>query len=238
MLQGESLNVHYGAAHAVQDVSIVIHPEEVVGLVGRNGAGKTTLVYALMGMVPLTDGTLTFADRSMQGLLPYERNRAGLAIVPQGRRIFRDLSVEENLAIVVRGDKGKWNLDRAFDMFPELLRRRQLAAGNLSGGEQQMLAIARALLTNPRLILLDEPFEGLAPSVIHRIAGVLEDLAADGLPALLVEQNLSLVKDLCSRVYVLASGRIVYADTPESFLASPELVKRHLGAMEAPTGEG
>jgi branched-chain amino acid transport system ATP-binding protein len=228
LLEVSRLNVHYGTAHALQDVDLTVDPGEVVAVLGRNGVGKTTLLHAIMGLLRPSSGSVRFEGRELCGRDPTRVARAGLALVPQGRRVFAPLSVEENLAIAVRG-RGEWTLERVLDLLPVLRERRGSRGDQLSGGEQQMLAIGRALLGNPRLIMLDEPLEGLAPLVVERVADVLRELRARRVPALLVEQNLRVALELADRVVVMNRGRIAHRAAAADFRRQRELAHELLG---------
>jgi branched-chain amino acid transport system ATP-binding protein len=228
LLAVEGLDAYYGTSHVVQDVSLQVGQDEVVALLGRNGVGKTTLLHAIMGMVVRSSGSVRFEGRELAGRPTQVAARAGLGLVPQGRRVWAPLTVEENLRIAARG-KGEWDLPRVYELLPRLAERRRNRGSQLSGGEQQMLAIGRALVGNPRLLLLDEPFEGLAPMVIERILEVLLKLVRLGIPVLIVEQNLGVVVRLAQRVLVMDRGRIVYRATIEEFRGQRALAHELLG---------
>jgi branched-chain amino acid transport system ATP-binding protein len=208
MLSVEDVHTYYGDSHVLHGVSLRVGPGEAVALLGRNGVGKTTLIRSIVGFTPPRQGRVWFDGREIQRLPPYRIARAGLAIVPQGRRIFSPLTVAENLAIGAR--TGEWTEARVHEIFPRLRARAAQGGGSLSGGEQQMLAIGRALMTNPRLVLLDEPSEGLAPIVVQEIGRVLVQLKESGLAILLVEQNVPLALRVADRVYVMSKGQIMY----------------------------
>lgn len=228
LLDVAGLVAGYHTGRVLHGVDLTIGDGEIVALFGRNGVGKTTLVHAVIGMVKASAGTITFAGEDLTTTSIDRRARARIALVPQGRRVFGPLTVEENLNIARRGD-GDWGLADVYDLLPRLAERRRHRGDQLSGGEQQMLAIGRALLGNPRLILLDEPSDGLAPSVVALIGDVLRRLAATGLAALVVEQNLALGLDLADRVNVMAKGSIVYRGTSDEFRGNREIIRRHLG---------
>jgi branched-chain amino acid transport system ATP-binding protein len=226
----DEIHSYYDTAHVLQGASLAVHEGEVVGLLGRNGMGKTSLVRSVMGIRPpdLRLGHIRYRDRDITALPSYEIAQLGLGYVPQGRHIFGSLSVEENLAIVAR--PGQWSFDTVFELFPRLGERRASRGTNLSGGEQQMLAIGRALMTNPQLLVMDEPSEGLAPVVLSQVRERLQELKATGLAILLVEQNLGLALALCERICVLGeTGRIVWEGRPAALDADPALKSRHLG---------
>ncbi len=231
MLSVEDLHTYYGESHVLHGVGLEVGRGEAVALLGRNGAGKTTLIRSIVGFTPPRRGVVRFEGRPIQRLPAYRIARLGIGLVPQGRRIFAPLTVGENLTLGARGGNGAgaWTPERAFELFPRLRERRLQGAGTLSGGEQQMLAIARALMTNPRLLLLDEPSEGLAPIVVREIGRVLARLKREGLPVLLVEQSLPLALSVADRVYVMNKGQIVYHGAAAELAASEEIKRRFLG---------
>ncbi|MDH5616745.1 MAG: ABC transporter ATP-binding protein [Acidimicrobiia bacterium] len=235
MLKVEGLRCNYGTASILEDVSIEVRGGEVLALLGRNGMGKTTLVRALAGIDPpqVMEGSVKYRDEELLGLESYEVSRKGIGYVPQGRHVFGSLTVLENLEIVARpGSNGgePWTVGRVFDFFPRLAERKTSYARNLSGGEQQMLAIARGLMTNPTLLLMDEPSEGLAPIVLKVIRERLEGLKGSTLSILLVEQNLGLAKALGDRINIMAEhGQIVWQGSPAELDADQEATHRHLG---------
>jgi branched-chain amino acid transport system ATP-binding protein len=213
-----------------------VGPGEVVAVVGRNGMGKTTLLRSISGLTPPRRGVVTFRGREVQGRPAYEIARLGMALVPQGRRIFASLTVEENLLVAARvaggppaaGGAIAWSLDGVYELFGRLRERRLNKGTQLSGGEQQMLAIGRALMTNPACLLMDEPSEGLAPLLVQEVGAVLGTLAGRGLAILLVEQNIPLALDLASAVHVLSKGQAVFSGTPSALRSAPEVMARHL----------
>ncbi|MBA2575661.1 MAG: ABC transporter ATP-binding protein [Euzebyaceae bacterium] len=231
MLEVRGLSAHYGVIHALQGVDLDVGGEQVVALFGRNGVGKTTLVSAVMGMLRPTSGSVRFDGRELAGAPPHVIARAGIGLVPQGRRVFAALTVEENLGIAARAAAGDraWTRERVYDLLPRLADRRRNRGHQLSGGEQQMLAIGRALLGNPRLLLLDEPSDGLAPRIVDDIVEVLAELRAEGIPALLVEQNLGMALRLADVVAIMTKGQIVYRATAAEFRADPETARTLLG---------
>lgn len=235
MLKVEGLRCNYGTASILEDVSIEVRDGEVLSLLGRNGMGKTTLVRALAGIDPpqVLAGSITYQGEQLLGLESHEVSRKGIGYVPQGRHVFGSLTVVENLEIIGRpGVDGseQWTVERAFDFFPRLAERKASYARNLSGGEQQMLAIARGLMTNPSLLLMDEPSEGLAPIVLKVIRERLEGLKGSSLSILLVEQNLGLAKALGDRINIMAEhGHIVWEGSPADLDADEETTHRHLG---------
>lgn len=230
LLEVRGLNAHYGTIHVLQGIDIDVGGGKVVALFGRNGAGKTTLIHSIMGLVRPSAGSVRFDGAEIAGRPPHVVARAGIALVPQGRRVFPPLSVEENLRLAqARGREGDWTLDRVYDLLPRLAERRRNGGHQLSGGEQQMLAIGRALLRNPRLILLDEPSEGLAPKIIEDVHGVLSTLKDHAIPALLVEQNIGAALALADLVYVMTKGRIAFSGTADEFRQHPDVSAEHLG---------
>ncbi|HEX9749290.1 MAG TPA: ABC transporter ATP-binding protein [Methylomirabilota bacterium] len=227
MLQVDSIHTYYGESHVLHGVSLRVAPGEAVALLGRNGAGKTTALRSIVGFTPPRAGRVVFEGQAIERWPAYRIARRGLALVPQGRRIFAPLSVRENLLLGARSEG--WTLERVFALFPRLRERQAQLGGTLSGGEQQMLAIARALLTNGRLLLLDEPSEGLAPLIVREIGTTLQALKAQRLSLLLVEQNYHLALRVADRVYVMNKGQIVYQGTPAGLEADEEIKRRYLG---------
>ncbi len=229
MLSVEDLHAYYGDSHILQGVSLAVQPGEIVALLGRNGAGKTTTINAIIGFVPPRGGRMRVGGVDVTGWPPHRIARQGVGLVPQGRGIFPTLTVRENLGLAARPSAGGWTLERAVATFPPLAARMHHLGGQLSGGEQQMLAIARALLLNPRLLLLDEPSEGLAPLIVAEIGRVIATLRAEGMAVLLVEQNLGLALSLADRVLVMNKGQMVYAGEPSALAADEEVKQRYLG---------
>ncbi|HKW96062.1 MAG TPA: ABC transporter ATP-binding protein [Methylomirabilota bacterium] len=227
MLEVDGIHTYYGDSHVLHGVSLRVGPGEAVALLGRNGAGKTTTIRSIVGFTPPRAGRVLFEGRPVEGWSAHRIARHGLALVPQGRRIFAPLSVRENLLLGARAQG--WTLERVFALFPRLRERAGQLGGTLSGGEQQMLAIGRALLTNGRLLLLDEPSEGLAPLIVREIGRILETLKAERLSILLVEQNYHLALRVADRVYVMSKGQIVYEGTPAGLEADEEIKRRYLG---------
>ncbi len=231
MLRVENLAAGYGHSQVLFDLSLAVAAGEVVTLMGRNGMGKTTTVRGIMGMLPalggqVMGGRLLWQGASMAGLPPYRVAQLGLGLVPEGRQVFPTLSVTENLTATAR--PGPWNLARVFALFPRLAERAGNLGARLSGGEQQMLAIGRALMTNPTLLLLDEATEGLAPLVRAEIWAVLARLKAEGLAILLIDKNLGAVLRLSDRLVIVEKGRTVWAGTPEALAAAPQLRETYL----------
>ncbi len=233
MLEIAGVHTYYGESHVLHGVSLDVRAGEAVSILGRNGVGKTTLIRTVMGFTPARDGAIRLDGRPIQGSPPYRIARLGIGLVPQGRRIFSPLSVAENLTLGARrhraGPAGRWTLDGVHAIFPRLAERAAQRGGTLSGGEQSMLAVARALMTNPRLLLLDEPSEGLAPLVVQEIGRVLSRLKRQGLAILLVEQNVPLALGVADRVYVMSKGQIVYDGTPSDLQAREDVKRRFLG---------
>ena len=217
MLEVENIQTYYGESHVLHGVSVRVALGEAVALLGRNGAGKTTLIRSVAGMTPPRDGRVVFDGQAVERWPAYRIARRGLALVPQGRRIFAPLSVRENLLLGAR--PGEWRLDKVYDLFPRLREREEQSGGTLSGGEQQMLAIGRALMTNGRMLVLDEPSEGLAPIIVREIGRVVQGLKGERLSILLVEQNYHLALRVADRVYVMNKGQIVWEGTPASLEA-------------------
>jgi len=227
VLEVDAIHTYYGESHVLHGVSLRVAPGEAVALLGRNGAGKTTAIRSVVGFTPPRAGRVRFEGQAIERWPAYRIARRGLALVPQGRRIFAPLSVRENLLLGARAPG--WTLERVFGLFPRLRERQGQLGGTLSGGEQQMLAIGRALLTNGRLLLLDEPSEGLAPVIVREIGAILTALKAERLSLLLVEQNYHLALRVADRVYVMNKGQIVYEGTPAGLEADEEVKRRYLG---------
>ena len=221
------VETYYAESHILQNVTLAVAPATITCLLGRNGAGKTTTVRTVMGFTPPRAGRIVFRGQEITGAAPHRVARAGVALVPQGRGIFPDLTVRQQLMLAPR--PGGWPLDRLYARFPILAERANQRGGWLSGGEQQMLAIGRALLQGPRLVMMDEPTEGLAPLFVGRVREILEELRGEGLSVLLVEQNLALALAVADRIYVLNKGRVVFEGTPERLRASPGVREQYLG---------
>jgi branched-chain amino acid transport system ATP-binding protein len=234
MLEVEGIHTYYGESHVLHGVSLRVAPGEAVALLGRNGAGKTTLIRSIMGLTPPRDGRVLVEGEPIQCWPAHRIARRGLALVPQGRRIFAPLTVRENLLLGARpgdqsGQPDRWTLDRVLALFPRLGERMGQMGGTLSGGEQQMLAVGRALLTNGRMLLLDEPSEGLAPLIVREIGAILGRLKGERQAILLVEQNYHLAREIADRIYVLSKGQVVYEGTPADLDASEDVKRRYLG---------
>src|SRR6201996_6695536 len=229
LLEVNGLNSYYGDSHILFDVALRVEKNEVVALLGRNGAGKSTTLKSLMGVVTPRTGSVKLDGVDLAGRKSHAVARAGMQLVHEDRRIFGSLNVEENLVIAGLTASKRWPLDRVWEMFPRLKERRGNRGTDLSGGEQQMLAIARALVRDPKIILLDEPFEGLAPIIVHELMNVCRDLAAAGLTMVLVEQNIAATLALAHRVYIINNGHIVHEGAAAEIKAQPQLLQRYLG---------
>jgi branched-chain amino acid transport system ATP-binding protein len=232
VLELRDVHTYYGESHILRGLSLRVPEGAIVALLGRNGMGKTTTIRTACGLTPPRSGTVLVGGKDVTCLPAYKVARMGVGVVPQGRRIFPSLSVRENLTIGARPGSGgdRWGLERIYETFPILAERAAVKGTLLSGGEQQMLAIARALMTNPRLLLMDEPSEGLAPIVIEEIAAAIETLSRGSISILLVEQNLALALDVADRVYVMSKGKVVHEATPQALAADDAVKARYLGA--------
>ncbi|MCA6125595.1 ABC transporter ATP-binding protein [Bradyrhizobium sp. WSM 1704] len=229
LLEVNGLNSYYGDSHILFDVSLRVERNEVVALLGRNGAGKSTTLKSLMGVVTPRNGSVKFDGAEISGKKSHKIAQAGMQLVHEERRIFGSLSVEENLVIAGLTASQRWPLDRIYEMFPRLKERRGNRGTDLSGGEQQMLAIARALVRDPKIILLDEPFEGLAPVIVRDLMKACRDLADAGQTIVLVEQNLAATLALAQRIYIINNGHIVHEGPAQEIKAQPEVLQRYLG---------
>ena len=227
------IDAFYGDSHVLYDVSLRLGAGRLLGLLGRNGAGKTTTMSVTVGLLPPRHGTVTIDGRPVTGSAPETIAAHGVALVPQGRRVFRSLTVRENLAVAGRAPRGSgpapWSLDTVYGVFPRLRERHRQVAGSLSGGEQQMLAIGRALMANPRVLLMDEPSEGLAPQIVAEVMATIRSLKAQGLSIVLVEQNARLVFEVADDVVILNSGRVVFAGAAGELTAAGVDLRQHLG---------
>ncbi len=231
MITVENVHTYRGLSYVLQGITLQAQDGECTALLGRNGMGKTTLVETMMGLLQARKGSVNLDDFRLTGREPYQIAKRGVALVPQGRHVFSSLSVEENLTLAARGasSENAWTLDRVYDLFPNLSRRRRNRGGDLSGGEQQMLAIGRAVMTNPRVLLMDEPSEGLAPVIVDLVGDVIRMLKEEGLCVFLVEQNYGLAMDVADKLYVLASGTVVWDGSPQQLEASDSVRHEHLG---------
>ena len=229
LLAVKQLNSYYGDSHILFDVALRVERHEVVALLGRNGAGKSTTLKTLMGVVSPHSGSVLFDGVELAGKKSHAIARAGMQLVPEDRRIFGSLNVEENLILAGLTAGSRWPLARIYEMFPRLQERRTSRGTDLSGGEQQMLAIARALVRDPKLILLDEPFEGLAPSIVRYLVEACRRLVAAGQTIVLVEQNIAATLALAHRVYMLNNGHVVHEGPAQEIRAQPDLLQRYLG---------
>lgn len=227
ILEVDDVHTYYGESHVLHGVGLTVARGEAVALLGRNGVGKTTLIRTIVGFTPARRGAVRLDGRDITRLPPHRIARLGIGLVPQGRRIFAPLSVRENLLLAARAGNGMRR--RVFELFPRLRERLAQGGGTLSGGEQEMLAIARALMTDARVLLLDEPSEGLAPVVVRELGRTFRELKGEGLSILLVEQNVPLALRVAERVYVMSKGRIVYHGTPDALDADTDVKRRYLG---------
>ena len=233
MLELNNVHAYYGDSHVLHGISLSVGQGEVVGLLGRNGAGKTTTLLTIMGYVRCREGTIAYEGERLDGLHPHRIARRGISFVPQERRIFPSLSVRENLTVGERrSGRGRWKLNDIFEIFPNLGARQKNLGCHLSGGEQQMLAIARALMLDPSVLLLDEPSEGLAPLIVEKIVQVLRDVKGTGLPILLIEQNLSTALKLADRHYILSKGEICYQGSSIELEANGAVKRQYLGVYD------
>ena len=230
MLSIQDIHTFYGDSHILQGVSLQVGPGEAVALLGRNGVGKSTTIKSIIGFEPPRQGRISFRGNEITDRPAHERAQQGIGLVPQGRGIFPTLTVQENMTLAARGaEQGGWTYERVLSLFDNLPNRLKNYGSQLSGGEQQMLAIARALMTNPQLLLLDEPSEGLAPLIVEEIGNIIAQLKNDGLSILLVEQNLAMALDVADRVYVMSKGRIEYEGTPAQLRAATGVMDQLLG---------
>jgi branched-chain amino acid transport system ATP-binding protein len=237
MLEVRDIHSYYGLAHVLQGVSLAAPAKTVIALLGRNGVGKTTLIRSIMGLSPpvVRSGSVVFRGEELRGKAANEIARKGLGLVPQGRRLFPSLTVQEHLTMVRRLPSGDgagrvcWDLQRIYELFPRLAERKNHRGGQLSGGERQMLAIARALMTNPDLLLMDEPSEGLAPLLVQRLREELTELKTSGLSILLVEQNVRLALAVADHVHIIERGGIVYQGRPAELHAERAIMQKYLG---------
>jgi len=245
LLTVSEIHTYYGDSYVLQGVSFTLRKGQIAAILGRNGMGKTTLIRSVAGLTPPRKGDIIYRGKSLRGQPPYAIAQAGIAIVPQGRRIFRSLSVRENLlmptSVLARsarassgGEMGqRWDFNEVLKEFPQLAERINHPGGLLSGGEQQMLAIGRALMANPELILMDEPSEGLSPRLVQQAQEIMQRLRSRGHAILLVEQNLQLALSVADEIYVLSSGRFVFQGTPAELAKATQILDQHLGVSDA-----
>jgi len=236
LLELVDVNTYYGKSHVLYGVSLEVKEGSVVALLGRNGMGKTTTIRSIIGFTPPRQGVIRFKGEDITHLPSYKISRMGIGLVPQGRHIFPSLTVKENLTMAARGQEKSgaeaWSLDRVYSVFPILKERAGLRGTLLSGGEQQMLTICRALMTNPDLILMDEPSEGLAPIVVREIRNIIGQLKESGFSILLVEQNLPMALAVADYVYVISKGEIVHESTPEELRSNEEITNTYIGVSK------
>lgn len=230
LLKVIKINSYYGISHILFDVSLEVDDGEVVCMLGRNGVGKTTTLRSIMGLTPPNSGSIIFLGAEIRGMKPFEISRVGIGFVPEDRIIFPNMTVRENLEMgIKKKNTGQWNLTRAYEVFPILEHRKSQMGGTLSGGEQQMLTIARTLMGNPRLLLLDEPSEGLAPLVVKELERQIRSLKTERMPILLSEQNSSFTLKLSDRAYILEKGQVRWNGKVTELRESPEIMKTFLG---------
>ncbi|GAB4515359.1 MAG: ABC transporter ATP-binding protein [Anaerolineae bacterium] len=235
LLKVDTIETYYGLSHILFGVSLEIHPGECVCLMGRNGAGKTTTIRSIMGLAKTRSGSITFQNEAIHRLPAYEIARRGIGFVPEERAIFPDLTVWENLNVAQKpglDGKSTWTVERVYDFFPRLKERHAQLGGTLSGGEQQMLTIARTLMGNPTLLLLDEPSEGLAPLIVQAIGQLIAQIKAEGITILLAEQNTFFALGLSDRVYIIDDGRIQYTDTAQAIKDDPAIIQRYMAVHQ------
>jgi branched-chain amino acid transport system ATP-binding protein len=229
------VDAYYGDSHVLHGVSFALQPGRLLGLLGRNGAGKTTCMSTIMGFLKPRRGSITLYGEQVAGLAPDVIARKGICLVPQGRRMFRTLTVRENLMVAAQprkqGSDAAWSMDRVFQLFPRLAERHAQLAGSLSGGEQQMLAIGRALMGNPRVLLMDEPSEGLAPQLVAEVGRTIAQLKAEGQSIVLVEQNIKLTLGLADDVVIINTGRVVFRGAADQIKLDDAMVSQHLGVF-------
>jgi len=229
LLEVDRINSYYGDSHILFDVSLRVERNEVVALLGRNGAGKSTTLKTVMGVIKPRSGTILLEGKPTQDLAPFAIATLGVQLVPEERRVFGSLNVEENLILAGLTATGRWPMERIYGMFPRLQERRRSRGTDLSGGEQQMLAIARALIRDPKIVLLDEPFEGLAPVIVRDLLTICRKLADAGQTIIVVEQNITAALSLADRVYIINNGHIVEEQASVALRAQPNVLHRYLG---------
>jgi branched-chain amino acid transport system ATP-binding protein len=237
LLSVQEIHTYYGDSYVLQGLSLEQKVGSIVAILGRNGMGKTTFIRSVAGLTPPREGEIRFRGQSLRGRPPYAIAQGGRARVPQGRRSFRSLSVRENLLLptsgLARPRAGRWNLKAVLEQFPQLAERIHHPGGSLSGGEQQMLAVGRALMANPDLILMDEPSEGLSPKLVQQVEGIMKSMREHGHAVLLVEQNFALAMAVADYIYVVSAGRFVFEGTPAALEKAPEVLDQHLGIASA-----
>src|SRR5271156_1617033 len=232
VLQAEGLNTYYGKSHILHGVSLEVHEGELVTLLGRNGAGKSTTLRSIMGLTPARDGAVRIFGQATTDWPPYRIAALGVGYVPEGRRIFPNLTVEENLKVPLERP-GPWSIPRIYELFPRLAERRNNRGRQLSGGEQEMLSISRALLLNPKLLLLDEPSQGLAPLLVKEVFQIIQNMRKEGIAVLLVEQNVRVSLEIADRAYVLDDGEVIYNGSAADLAKDEERVRAMAGASAA-----
>ena len=231
-LRIRDVDTYYGDSHVLHGVGFALHGGRLLGLLGRNGAGKTTCMSTIMGFLKPRRGSIMLFGEEVAGLAPETIARKGICLVPQGRRMFRSLTVQENLEVARQArENGTWTIERVFTLFPRLKERHAQVAGSLSGGEQQMLAIGRALMGNPRVLLMDEPSEGLAPQIVAEVGRTIAQLKAEGLSIVLVEQNIKLTLDLADEVVIVNTGAVVFSGTANEVGTDEKRIAQHLGVF-------
>ena len=229
MLKIEDIHTYYGDSHILHGVSLEVGQAEVIGILGRNGRGKTTLFRSVLGITPPRSGRVSFQNIEITNKQPYEIARLGIGLVPQGRQIFPSLSVLENLTVGFKGGSSDWTLEKIYELFPPLSERETHPGNKLSGGEQQMLAIGRSLMTNPSLLLMDEPTAGLSPVFVKTVGQVIRELQRTGISILLVEQNLRFALEHANYIHFMARGTIAYSSHPQELEENHEIISRYLG---------
>ena len=228
LLRVNDLHTYYGDSHILQGVSLEVNPGEIVVLAGRHGAGKTTTLLSIMGIQPPSQGSIIFQDREIAGLPSWTIARRGIGLVPENRRLFPELTVQENLEVASKATTKGYNLETAYADFPELIDLRHRQARHLSGGQQQMLTIARTLMGNPQMLLMDEPTEGLAPILVQRTAEILHRLVSRGYTLLITGQNIAFALELANRIYIIDTGKIRWNGTIEQLNSNPEIIIKYL----------
>jgi branched-chain amino acid transport system ATP-binding protein len=227
-----NVDTYYGDSHVLHGVGFTLQAGRLLGLLGRNGAGKTTCMSTIMGFLRPRRGAISLFGEAVAGLAPEAIAKKGICLVPQGRRVFRSLTVRENLMVAAQSrTNGMWSLERVFALFPRLKERHAQDAGSLSGGEQQMLAIGRALMGNPRVLLMDEPSEGLAPQIVHEVGRTIAQLKSEGLSIVLVEQNIKLTLDLADDVVIVNTGAVVFNGLAGEVKSNERVIAQHLGVF-------